>query len=140
MESFIVRIYRRDKENPAELTGIVEKVGDGGNRVFHTSAELAEIIGQGLHDGSSQRKNDRLKLNHQLTVTGKNSSGDNFAEKTSVENLSLSGAYIRLHNNVRDGQELMLAFNQDDSNSEAIVSVARLDRNGVQKGVGVIFR
>lgn len=46
MESYIVRIYRRDKNNPNGLVGIVEETSLGGKRPFHDLEELGRILRQ----------------------------------------------------------------------------------------------
>ena len=44
MDSYVVRIYRRDGLNPEKLVGLVEKVGLEETRTFHTVAELGQIL------------------------------------------------------------------------------------------------
>lgn len=44
MESYIVRLYRRDVENPECLVGLVETVGENETRPFHTISELIAIL------------------------------------------------------------------------------------------------
>ncbi len=44
MESYIVRIYRRDKNNPNGLVGIVEETSLGGKKPFHCLEELGRIL------------------------------------------------------------------------------------------------
>ena len=44
MESYIVRLYRRDAESPENLVGMVETVGDDEKRPFHTASELVAIL------------------------------------------------------------------------------------------------
>lgn len=46
MDSYIVRMYRRDAENPEELVGLVEIVGDDGKRPFHNMSELMAILSE----------------------------------------------------------------------------------------------
>lgn len=46
MDSYVVRIYRRDGLNPEKLVGLVEKVGREETRAFHTVAELGEILSE----------------------------------------------------------------------------------------------
>jgi len=41
---YIVRIYRREKDNPRELVGIVEEVGGEGKKTFSSLDELWEIL------------------------------------------------------------------------------------------------
>ncbi len=44
MESYIVRVYRRDKKDPHQLVGIVENAALGEQRPFHTLEELGRIL------------------------------------------------------------------------------------------------
>lgn len=46
MDSYIVRMYRRDAENPEELVGLVEIVGDDGKLPFHNMSELMAILAE----------------------------------------------------------------------------------------------
>ena len=44
MESYIVRIYRREKADPTQLAGQVEDVSDGGVHTFTSADNLGEIF------------------------------------------------------------------------------------------------
>lgn len=44
MESYVVRVYRRNKDAKDSLVGMVEDIGAGKTRVFHTPEELMSII------------------------------------------------------------------------------------------------
>ncbi len=44
MDSYIVRIYRRDDDKSSPSRGIVEKVGDVGQETFGTMEELWKIL------------------------------------------------------------------------------------------------
>ena len=46
MESYIVRLYRRDATNPENLVGLIETVGVEKTRSFHTVAELVAILSE----------------------------------------------------------------------------------------------
>lgn len=46
MDSYIVRLYRRDAENPENLVGLVETVGEDEKRPFHTVSELVAILSE----------------------------------------------------------------------------------------------
>lgn len=46
MDSYIVRLYRRDNENPENLVGLVETVGAEEKRSFHTVKELMAILSE----------------------------------------------------------------------------------------------
>ena len=44
MESYVVRIYRSEKDNPAGLVGVVEQVGRSGLQAFTNLEEMWEIL------------------------------------------------------------------------------------------------
>lgn len=46
MDSYIVRLYRRDIENPENLVGMIETVGEEEKRSFHTVRELVAILSE----------------------------------------------------------------------------------------------
>jgi hypothetical protein len=46
MDSYIVRLYRRDTENSENLVGLVETVGEEAKRSFHTADELVAILSE----------------------------------------------------------------------------------------------
>jgi hypothetical protein len=46
MESYIVRLYRRDADQPGNLVGLVETVGQNEQRPFHNAEELVAILSE----------------------------------------------------------------------------------------------
>jgi len=46
MESYIVRLYRRDATNSENLVGLIETVGLDKTRSFHTVTELVAILSE----------------------------------------------------------------------------------------------
>lgn len=44
MDSYVVRIYRRDRDNPHNLVGLVEIVADQEERPFGNFEELQNIL------------------------------------------------------------------------------------------------
>ncbi len=44
MDNYIVRIYRREKDNPRLLVGLVEEVGAPGKKAFNNLDDLWEIL------------------------------------------------------------------------------------------------
>lgn len=44
MDNYIVRLYRRDADNPENLVGLVETVGEEGKQPFHNVSELMLIL------------------------------------------------------------------------------------------------
>ncbi len=45
MDSYVIRIYRRDEENPGKAVGLVEFVEQGRVTSFTCADELVEILG-----------------------------------------------------------------------------------------------
>lgn len=52
MENYIVRVYRREEDNPRTLVGVVEEVGVEGNKAFTSIDELFDILGPRKRKGS----------------------------------------------------------------------------------------
>lgn len=44
MENYIVRIYRRDRDNPGQVTGILESVEQETRQTFHTLDTLHSFL------------------------------------------------------------------------------------------------
>lgn len=44
MDSYVVRIYRRDQKNPHKSVGIVERTEGNGAQTFHDLGELMDIL------------------------------------------------------------------------------------------------
>ena len=44
MDSYIVRVYRRSGEAGREVSGLVERVGNGGRKAFSNSDDLWRFI------------------------------------------------------------------------------------------------
>jgi len=44
MDSYIVRIYRRNLTDPSKMAGVVEYAGTVDQKVFHTQEELLTIL------------------------------------------------------------------------------------------------
>ncbi len=53
MDSYVVRVYRQEKDNPSKLVGVVEEVGVKGKRAFTNIEDLWEILN---HRGAAQAK------------------------------------------------------------------------------------
>ncbi len=47
MDSYVVRVYRQEKDNPSKLVGVVEEVGVKGKRAFTSLEDLWEILNHG---------------------------------------------------------------------------------------------
>ena len=45
MDHYIVKIYRRARKQPRQLTGMVEDVATGGTQTFHNLDQLGAILG-----------------------------------------------------------------------------------------------
>jgi len=55
MDSYLIRIYRRNKENPKAIVGIIEEIGADRKEPFKNISELCDIIVQQRSD------KDRIK-------------------------------------------------------------------------------
>jgi len=51
MDSYIVRIYRRDQDDPGELAGLVEMVGTSDRLPFRNFPELTSVLRSMLTQG-----------------------------------------------------------------------------------------
>jgi hypothetical protein len=47
VNSYVIRVYRQEKNNPRLLVGTVEKVGQRGRSAFTNMDELWEIVDEG---------------------------------------------------------------------------------------------
>ena len=60
MDNYIVRIYRRKRDNPRVLVGLVEEVGRKGKKAFNDLDDLWEILNPKKCDVSEGRKKQRV--------------------------------------------------------------------------------
>ena len=56
MDNYIIRIYRRKKDNPRVLVGLVEEVGTKGKKAFNDRDDLWEILNSRKRDVKGGRK------------------------------------------------------------------------------------
>ncbi len=64
MENYIVRIYRREKDNPRLLVGLVEEVGSAGKKAFNSIDDLWEILNpqdRGAPQARNKSKGERAR-------------------------------------------------------------------------------
>ena len=59
MDSYVIRIYRRDEQNPQNIIGLVEDVMIQKTRPFKNFNELWEILRQGEKQKEGGRKKER---------------------------------------------------------------------------------
>ena len=66
MESYLVRIYRREEDNPRLLVGVVEEPGANGKRAFSNLYELWDILNplRQRGAGGGKVKNRKKKQNN----------------------------------------------------------------------------
>ena len=142
MDSYVVRVYRREAEKPCGLAGVVEYAGaeEKGTRAFRSCDELLEIL-SGLDIGQSRerRVTARLKLRLPLRVTGTTIRGKRFTEDSTLEDLSASGASFYIKNRVAMDKKLTLLIDPERSDLSVKVSVVRRVNGGSKRGVGVSF-
>ncbi len=55
MDSYVVRVYRQEKDNPRMLVGTIEKVGKRGRAAFTNMDELWEIVDKGAVRAKAKR-------------------------------------------------------------------------------------
>ncbi len=61
MDNYIVRIYRRGKDNPRLLVGLVEEVGVSGKKAFNSLDDLWEILNRQEGGAAKRQKYQRNK-------------------------------------------------------------------------------
>lgn len=61
MDNYIVRIYRREKDNPRMLVGLVEEVGVSGKKAFNNLDDLWEILNRQESGVAMNQKYQRNK-------------------------------------------------------------------------------
>ena len=59
METFMVRIYRRDKEDSDKIDGHVEMVGAEDTETFHDMAELCRLLTPGCFKKKKSKKGNK---------------------------------------------------------------------------------
>lgn len=59
MDSYVVRIYRRNSDSPQELVGLVELVEVNQERAFTNFEELRAILGRGQAGVPEKNKNEK---------------------------------------------------------------------------------
>jgi hypothetical protein len=62
MESFIIRLYRFEKDNPRALVGIVEIVGKKGRMAFTNMDELWDILNSSIGDEKEGKAAESVEL------------------------------------------------------------------------------
>jgi hypothetical protein len=145
METYIVRVYRRNKEDPHNIIGLVEVVGDEEKRAFHNTDELVSIItGQerecNKKDIKEMRRVSRLKLRLPVKVDGVDIMGKRFKEETTIEDISSSGAYLYMENRVKTDTRLHMVLDPECSCLDMRGKVVRFAKDGRGTGVGVVFQ
>ena len=63
MDSYLVRIYRKEENNPRMLVGVVEEVGAKEKKAFHTLYELWDILNPAKKDRMLPKRNSNSKRN-----------------------------------------------------------------------------
>ena len=144
MESYILRIYRRDKDEPQNIIGTIEDVDVGGTRPFHNTDDIASILtGDGKNRknkiGREKRRIARLKLSLPVKVDGVADNGESFTEDTTITNISSYGAYINIKNKVSKDTGVSLIIDPDDSCLNMRARVVRIEKGKNKTGVGVAF-
>ena len=66
MNSYLVRIYRKEENNPRLLVGVVEEVGGNGKKAFNNLYELWDILNPVKKVQTLSKKNKNSKRNNSL--------------------------------------------------------------------------
>lgn len=141
MESYVIRIYRRDEQNPHNIIGLVEDIGLEAKTPFHNVEELIHIL-IGKYTESKQggmRKNNRLKLRLPVRIEGIDAMGDKFTEEAIIKNISSYGAYINMKNHVSKDTGVSLIIDPEDSCLNMRARIVRIEKGKSKTGVGVAF-
>ncbi len=144
MESYILRIYRRDKNEPNNIIGTIEDVDVGGTRPFHNAEDIASILtGEGKviknKKVREKRRIDRLNLKLTARVDGVDENGRSFTEDAAITNISSYGAYINIKNHVSKDAGVSLIIDPEDSCLNMRARVVRIKKGRNKTGVGVVF-
>lgn len=149
MESYIIRIYRRDKDAPYNIIGLVEDVELQAKTPFHNTEELAEILitphpillpkGERGKGNGGRRRNKRLKLRLPVRIEGVDDMGDKFTEEGIIKNISSYGAYISMKNHVSKDAGVSLIIDPEDSCLNMRARIVRIEKGKNKAGVGVAF-
>lgn len=59
LDNYVIRIYRREKNDPRILVGVVEEVGVEGNRAFTNLDELWFILSSSKAETRKIKKSDK---------------------------------------------------------------------------------
>lgn len=59
MENYVLRIYRREKNDPRILVGVVEEVGVDGNKAFSNLDELWFILNSSKGETTKSKKRNK---------------------------------------------------------------------------------
>jgi len=62
LENYIVRIYRRDQDKPAEIAGLVELVETEKKQAFKNMDELSQILCNPMKKKGRKKKKSRQKI------------------------------------------------------------------------------
>ena len=60
MKDYVLRIHRREKNNPRILVGVVEEVGVEGNKAFSNLDELWFILNPSKAGTAKRKKRDKF--------------------------------------------------------------------------------
>jgi hypothetical protein len=55
MDTFIIRIYRRDPDDPTKISGLLESVGTNEEKVFNCLEELCETLVSNVPSGRRKK-------------------------------------------------------------------------------------
>src|SRR4030067_1832697 len=140
MESYILRIYRRDKNELNNIIGTIEDVDVGGARPFHNAEEIAGMLtGEGKSRknkiGREKRRIDRINLKLTARIDGVDGNGKKFTEDAAITNISSYGAYINIKNHVSKDTRVSLIIDPEDSCLNMKARGVRIEKGRNKTGI-----
>jgi hypothetical protein len=126
MESYIVRIYRGERDNPRSFVGIVEEVDSQRRTAFTNLEELWDILNAIKSDSQHPRTNVRFTTEQEKRCEERAAKGipctflfDKCPCKASIVNMSEYGFGIRTHDKLPIKLGNMMKFKMKDSSAVA---------------------
>jgi hypothetical protein len=136
LESYIVNIYRRERESNM-IVGVVEKVDSAEKQAFQTSDGLLSLLR--VDGGKDRRREGRLRLRLPVVVEGVTDGGGYFRDRTILEDISPHGAQFFTKRALEVGASILLIIDPDNTMYERTVNIMRcVDHTGSYE-VGVSF-
>lgn len=143
MESYIIRIYRRDQDSAHSLVGKLEEPDSSEVGIFHNGNELLDLFDKGRKEkkaGSEERRSaGRLPLKLPVKVWGARSDGGEYSEETFLENISSEGICFSLEGELLTGEEVGVLIDPERSGFQKTGRVVRGSKKDGKNRFAVLF-